>query len=321
MNTLAPTMQAERCDVMGTPAVAIDKLASRGVKSKISKNKVNCGDVVKFLTSLRGEALFDLALIDPPYNIGKDFGTNNDSKNIADYVKWSITYINECLRLIKPAAPVYIYGYPEILAHIAVQYPLERQRWLAWHYTNKTVPTSKFWQRSFESILCLWKGNKPKLNVDDIREAYTDGFLKNAAGKLRKSKHCRYSKGVSQTVYQAHEKGALPRDVIAIPALAGGSGYAERVLYCKTCDEFCMGQAKQKHNDCEVLSHPTQKPLKLTERLIKGSSPETILIPFAGTGSECIVAKKLGIDFYATDINPEYVKLANKWLKVSQWAY
>lgn len=271
-------------------------------------------DVIDFLKAMTASNTFDLAIIDPPYNIGKNFGNNTDAMPINQYIQWSKQYINECMRLIKPSAPVYIYGYPEILAHIAVQHPLENQRWLAWHYTNKTVPASQFWQRSYESILCLWKHSKPKLKVDDIREEYTDTFLKNAAGKVRNSKPCRYSKGNTQTIYQAHANGALPRDVIKIPALAGGSGYMERVLYCKSCDRLVIGKEKNNHSDCEMVIHPTQKPLKLTEKLIKGSAPRSLLIPFAGTGSECFVAKQLGIDFYATELNPDYVTLANQWL-------
>ncbi len=279
------------------------------------KNIVSNVDVIDFLESFQGDNLFDLAIIDPPYNIGKDFGNNNDNMNIEDYVNWSIKYIKECLRVVKPSAPIYIYGYPEILSYIAIKYPIKNQRWLTWHYTNKTVPSSKFWQRSFESILCLWKGEKPKLIVDNIRENYTKGFLKNAAGKVRNSKKCRYSKGNSKTIYKAHIKGALPRDVIKIPALAGGSGYSERVFYCEDCKVLCMGKEKHNHDNCHIINHPTQKPFKITEKLIYGSLPNKILIPFAGSGSECFVARKMGIDFYATEINLKYVNLANKWIE------
>ena len=283
--------------------------------SEVEKNAIKNLDVIQFLRSFDKDNVFDLIIIDPPYNIGKDFGNNADNMPIAEYVAWSITYLDECLRLIKPSAPIYLYGFPEILSHIAVKHPIENQRWLVWHYTNKTVPTSKFWQRSYENILCLWKGNKPKLNIDDIREQYTDGFLKNAAGKTRNSRYCRYSHGDSKTIYQAHDKGALPRDVIKIPALSGGAGASERIAYCKKCDEIVLGKERHNHNKDHLVLHPTQKPIELTKKLIMGSMPTNILIPFAGSGSECYLAKKMNIDFYATDINSEYVKLANKWLK------
>ena len=282
---------------------------------KMRKNKIYNMDVLKFLKSFKEKDIFDLILIDPPYNIGKDFGNNNDKMEIADYINWSHKYINECLRLIKSSATIYIYGLPEILSHISVKYPIENQRWLAWHYTNKTVPSSKFWQRSYESILCIWKDRKPRLNIDEIREEYTETFLNNSAGKIRNSKKCRYSKGDSTTTYQAHKNGALPRDVIKIPALAGGSGSKERVAYCKDCDKLIIGKEKNNHINCNLIVHPTQKPIKLTEKLIKGSNPQNVLIPFAGTGSECYVAKKMDIDFYATEINSEYVYLANNWIK------
>ncbi|BBM89770.1 hypothetical protein COTS27_01477 [Spirochaetota bacterium] len=290
-------------------------LTSRKTKIAPYKNKVCNLDVMEFLNAFAVENFFDLAIIDPPYNIGKDFGNTKDNRALGDYIDWSLKYLAKCMQLIKPAAPVYIYGYPEILSHLAVRYPTGRQRWLAWHYTNKTVPASKFWQRSYESILCIWKAKKPILDVDQIREGYTHSFLTNAAGKVRNSKQCRYSKGHSKTIYQAHEKGALPRDVIKIPALAGGSGAAERVFYCKNCNELLIGKEKNDHNNCLLITHPTQKPMKLTEKLLKASRPADILIPFAGTGSECFMARKLNINFYATDINSDYVKLANKWIK------
>lgn len=282
--------------------------------SKEYKNAIQNIDVTDFLKSIKQDNFFDLAIIDPPYNIGKDFGNNSDKQLLDSYINWSKEYLFECMRLAKPNAPIYVYGFPEVLSHIAVNYPIQNQRWLAWHYTNKTVPTSKFWQRSYESILCLWKENKPVLNIDDIREKYTKTFLKNSAGKIRKSKYCRYSNGDSTTTYNAHEKGALPRDVIKIPALAGGSGSKERIAYCKNCHKLVVGKNKHNHNATDLISHPTQKPIELTTKLIKASNPKNILIPFSGSGSECYVAKKMGINFYATELNKDYVKLANMWM-------
>lgn len=39
---------------------------------------------------------------------------------------------------------------------------------------------------SYESILCLWKTNRPSLEIDQIREPYTEAYLK-CAGKVRAS--------------------------------------------------------------------------------------------------------------------------------------
>jgi len=59
--------------------------------------------------------------------------------------------------------------------------------------------------------------------------------------------------------------------------------------------------------------------MELTKKLILSRINKKIkgnlLVPFAGSGSECIVAKKLGISFMATEINPEYVKFTKSWLR------
>ena len=126
---------------------------------------------------------------------------------------------------------------------------------------------------------------KPIFNRDDVREPYTNVFLKNAAGKIRKSTKGRFSNGKKETIYTAHKNGALPRDVIKISALSGGAGKKERV------------------------EHPTQKPLQLCQKLIQASklndhnsqknSDTLLVIPFAGSGSECVAAKKRKYKFYS----------------------
>jgi site-specific DNA-methyltransferase (adenine-specific) len=90
--------------------------------------------------------------------------------------------------------------------------------------------------------------------------------------------------------------GALPRDVIKVPALAGGAGKKERV------------------------DHPTQKPLQLCDTLIKAAlnkqNNQTLLVvPFAGSGSECVSAKNNGVQFIGFEINNDYINVANERLQ------
>ena len=230
----------------------------------------------------------DIIICDPPYNIGKDFGNDSDKQKMDDYLVWCDTWIKECIRILKPKGTLYIYGFSEILAFIRVRINIH-VRWVVWHYTNKVTPSLNFWQRTHESILCCHKDKKPVFNRDDVREPYTKGFLKNAVGKKRKPTKGRFSKGDKETVYKAHKNGALHRDVIKVAALAGGAGKKERV------------------------DHPTQKPLTLCEKLIKASKNKTgetmLVVPFAGSGSECVAAKKEKINFVGYEINEKYVQL------------
>ena len=280
-------------------------------------NQIICGDAVEELRKLPSESC-DVVIIDPPYNIGKDFGNNNDTRELGEYVRWAKSWIAETIRVMKPTATMFIYGFSEILAYLSVEIPLQK-RWLIWHYTNKNVASFHFWQRSHESIICAWKG-KPIFNRDDVREPYTEGFLNGAAGKTRAGTVGRFSKGGKETTYVAHEGGALPRDVIKVPALAGGAGMVERWFFCKTCDKVCQPRELKKHQTHDVLKHPTQKPLDLSKRLIKSASPKgdgVVLVPFVGSGSECVAAKELGKNYLGFEINPEYVTLAKKWLAFS----
>lgn len=251
----------------------------------LKTNKIYLMDVLEGLKQVDNNSC-QIIIADPPYNIGKDFGNNKDKMEINKYLEWCDNWINECARVLKPNGTFFIYGFSEILAHIFVRIPLNK-RWLVWHYTNKNMPSNKFWQRSHESIICCWKDGKV-FNIDDVREPYTIGFLNGSAGKIRPGTIGRLSRNGKETVYNAHEKGALPRDVIKISALAGGAGIHERV------------------------NHPTQKPLALCNKLILSAKQKEgiVLIPFVGSGSECISAKNMGLDYVGFEINPEYITIA-----------
>lgn len=255
-------------------------------------NKVNQMDCIEGMKLIKDSSV-DIIICDPPYNIGKDFGNNSDKQKMDDYLVWCDLWIEQCFRILKPTGTMYIYGFSEILAFIRTRITY-KVRWIIWHYTNKTVPRLNFWQRSHESILCCYKG-KPNFNRDDVREPYTKTFLKNAAGKTRKATKGRFSKGDKETTYKAHKNGALPRDVIKISALAGGAGKKERV------------------------NHPTQKPLELCLKLLNASmlkeEDNLIVVPFGGSGSECVASKMLNLDFIGFEINEEYVALCGDRLE------
>lgn len=130
----------------------------------------------------------------------------------------------------------------------------------------------------------------PYFNRDLIREPYTESY-KKLSSKVRKNTKGRF--GNKTTVYHVNELGALPRDVIKIPALSGSFGSKER-----------------------IKDHPTQKPLILCEKLIKSTfnKDNLLIVPFAGSGSECVAAKKLNIPFIGFEINIAFVALIKKRL-------
>ena len=263
-------------------------------KEESTREEIIHGDTLHVLPTLEDNSA-QIIIADPPYNIGKDFGNDSDKQPMEEYLTWSEKWIKECLRVLKPNGTMFIYGFSEILALILSKVPHNiHRRWIIWHYTNKNVASLNFWQRSHESILVLWKTDKV-FHRDEVREAYTEGFLQGAAGKERTATKGRFSKGEKKTTYTAHPNGALPRDVIKIPALAGGAGMKERV------------------------NHPTQKPIALCEKLLRScKQPKTegyVLVPFAGSGSECLAAKQQGLPFIGIELNEDYVKLIHERLQ------
>lgn len=61
-------------------------------------------------------------------------------------------------------------------------------------------------------------------------------------------------------------------------------------------------------------SHPTQKPLRLSERLlfISGTKGGKLLVPFAGSGTELIAGLKYEMEVVGFETNETYLSLANK---------
>lgn len=253
-------------------------------------NTVYNEDVLEGLKKIPDESC-QIIIADPPYFRAVKEEWDNQWSNLDEYLAWSDKWINECIRVLKPKGTMYIYGFSETLAYIFVRVPIHK-RWLVWHYTNKSVPSLNFWQRSHESIICMWKDDRPDFNRDDVRVPYTDTFLKHSAGKIRTPTTGRFGSG-KITTYNANKNGALPRDVLTIPALAGGAGFVEKV------------------------EHPTQKPLKLCETLIKAAKngDNIVLVPFVGSGSECVSAIQNNCKFIGFELNKDYCELARERIK------
>ena len=66
--------------------------------------------------------------------------------------------------------------------------------------------------------------------------------------------------------------------------------------------------------------HPTQKPIELYRWLLDryGEKGQTILDTHLGSGSIAVACDDMGFNLVACEIDPEYVKIAEKRLKIAQ---
>jgi site-specific DNA-methyltransferase (adenine-specific) len=257
------------------------------------------GDAIAWLRSLEAESV-DLVFADPPYNIKKAEWDTFESQE--QYVKWSLEWIEEAARVLRPTGTLYICGFSEILADLRL--PASRSfkgcRWLVWHYKNKANLGSD-WGRSHESILHFRKGRQFTFNTDDVRIPYGNHTLKYP--EHPQAETSQYGKGNdgSDRLWQPHPRGAKPRDVIEIPTTCNGMH--------------------------EKTPHPTQKPEELLRKMVLASSNagDLVIDPFLGSGTTAVVAEQLGRKWKGCDISLEYcqwaahrIELVEDW-PVEKW--
>lgn len=75
----------------------------------------------------------------------------------------------------------------------------------------------------------------------------------------------------------------------------------------------CRGVLQKDRN------HPAEKPVELLAKIIGKHKTEgmVVLDPFCGSGSTCVAAKSLGLNYIGIEYNPEYVKTAEERLAVT----
>ena len=254
-----------------------------------SLNTIVCVDVIEALPQLPDNS-FDIAIVDPPYNLskGNQWSWDNSIKNIGfggtwekimeewdnmplyKYFQFTIKWLKELKRIIKPTGSIWIHGtyHNAGIINFALQLlGIEIINEIIWYKRNSFPNLSgRRLTASHETILWVHTGKNRKylFNYDRIKNAkfQEDGLFK---------------------------PGKQMRTVWDIP------------------------NNKEKR-EIKYGKHPTQKPLRLIRRMlmISAEQKQKCLIPFAGSGSECVACIEYGIDFLAFEIHPQYVSLAKK---------
>ncbi|MCL2672592.1 MAG: site-specific DNA-methyltransferase [Clostridiales bacterium] len=236
-------------------------------------------DSIEWLRHIRDSSV-DLIFADPPYNIAKADWDRFESQE--KYIEWSLLWIQEAARILKPSGSLYICGFSEILAdlkHPSMRY-FQGCKWLIWSYKNK-ANLGNDWGRSHESILHLRKSKEYRINVDAVRVPYGAHTLKYPSHPQAETSQ--YGNGKrSYDLWTPHPDGAKPKDVFELPVICNGMP--------------------------EKTKHPTQKPEELLRKILLASSNENeiILDPFSGSGTTLVVAEQLGRKWIGCDINDAY---------------
>lgn len=246
------------------------------------RGKLFVGESIQWLASLE-DCSVDLIFADPPYNLKKaDWDSFEDQEQ---YIEWSLSWIRQAARLLRPTGSMYVCGFSEILADLKHPSALffKSCRWLVWHYKNK-ANLGADWGRSHESILHLRKTAKVSLNIDDVRIPYGAHTLKYPSHPQALSST--FGNGEQREEHwKPNPLGAKPKDVIDIPTTCNGMG--------------------------EKTPHPTQKPEELVRKFVLASSKpgDVVLDPFSGSGTTVVAAEQLGRKWLGCDLSEQY----NEW--------
>ena len=248
-------------------------------------NRIIIGDCLNEILKLEDNSI-DLVIADPPYNIKKDFGNKSIVWNDIDkWIEWSKKWIDLSVEKLKPTGSIFIYGIHNYLCYIHVylnEIGMLYRRQFIWYYENGFSGYTKVPAAHYEPILWFSKSND--FTYHQIREPYkSTERLKNKIIKNGK-------------VWTPNPKGKHAGDVWRFPVLAGKRFEKERV------------------------EHPTQKPLSISNRIVKNFSNEgdTILIPFAGSGSECVACIENNRKYIGIEINDKYLSTINQRISVAE---
>lgn len=243
-------------------------------------NVVQNIDALQLLKSLPDSSV-QLIIADPPYNLGPTFGNKREWVNDDGWLPWCVEWLTECKRVLAEDGNLFVYGIHHYLCFLQVELykmDLKYRRQIIWHYENGFSTYKRSLATHYEPL--LWFSKSENYFFKTIREPYKSATrLKNKITKNGK-------------VWTPHPEGRVAGDVWSFPTLAGKRFAREKV------------------------AHPTQKPLSISERIITHFSEvgATVLIPFAGSGSECVAAAIHGRTFLASELNPEYVEIATSRL-------
>lgn len=229
----------------------------------------------------------DLIIIDPPYNLTKNFnGSVFTARSEADYKHYLKQWLPEVVKKLKPNGSLYLCGDWKCTA--ALQIVLSENL----HILNRIT-----WQREKgRGAMHNWKNG-----MEDIWFAVKspdDYYFNVDAVKIRR-----------QVIAPYRSKGK-PKDWEET-----SEGNFRMTYPSNFWDDISIPFWSMPEN----TDHPTQKPEKLIAKLILASSKEGDMVfdPFLGSGTTSVVAKKLKRHYCGIEINTEYCCWAEKRLELA----
>jgi DNA modification methylase len=129
------------------------------------------GDAILEMKKIASNSV-DLIVADPPYNLGKDYGNDSDSKDFENYIEFTKEWTTEAKRILKPTGTMYVFMGFRFISYL--YQILERDQklnfnnWICWHYTQG-IGKKKGFSPRHDDILMFTKSKDFTFNLDDIK--------------------------------------------------------------------------------------------------------------------------------------------------------
>ena len=246
-------------------------------------DKTILGDTFKVLPMLP-HAFADLIIVDPPYNLNKDFhGNSFKQTSDSDYESYTEMWISAVKPLLKENGTMYVCC--DWKSSIVIGQVLSRhfyiQNRITWQ-REKGRGAKANWKNSMEDIWFVTNSKDYTFNADAV--------------KMRRK------------VIAPYRVEGKPKDWEET-----SDGNFRNTAPSNFWDDISVPYWSMPEN----TAHPTQKPEKLLAKLILASSNEGDIVfdPFLGSGSTSVAAKKLGRRYAGIEQNPQYCVWAEKRLE------
>lgn len=250
-------------------------------------NKTICQDSLKAMDFLP-EKCVDLMVVDPPYNLTKNFAsTTFKETDVKTYKKWLDKWLKKTIRLLKDNASVYIcsdWKTSIAIPEIAGKYFVLQNR-ISWE-REKGRGAQNNWKNCLEDIWFFTRSDKYLFNIDAV--------------KMQK-----------EVIAPYRDKNGRPKDWVDNGEKKYRLTHPSNIWTDISIPFWSMP---------ENTPHPTQKPEKLIAKLILASSnPDDVVFdPFLGSGTTSVTAKKLGRRYIGIEREKAYAAIAEKRLEMAE---
>lgn len=290
-------------------------------------NKVHLGN---WTTNQLEDKSVQLIIADPPYFEVKgefDFVWNSFDDYLKDVEKWAI----ECKRVLADNGTLFWYGDAKKIAYTQIIFDkyFNLLNNIVWENTNQSkqsmVNVSGY--RSFppltERILMYDKKQETNKNIyKSIMNYIKEERIKTGWNYTEMDKYLNIKASSCFWDKETSHEYIIPNKDNWIKLQKTGNFKKPYEELRKEYDEI-----RRPFNNCSHLGdvirlpnyetnkfkHDTIKPEKLTRILLQTCSRkgDLVLVPFAGSGTECAMAAKEGREFIGFDIESKYVDIAN----------